>query len=75
MFDSLIQLSIIFIGAFSAYLLGSQKRSTRKWGFILRFLRQVPFAILFYMYNQHLMFIAAIVYLFVWGIGLRKNWK
>jgi len=75
MFDYLVQLSIIFIGAISAYLLGSQKRNQRKWGFILRFLRQIPFAVLFYMYNQHLMFIAAIVYLFIWGIGLRKNWR
>ena len=74
MFDYLIQLLIISVGAFSAYLLGSQKQNTRKWGFVLRFLRQIPFAILFYMHNQYLMFIAAIIYLFVWGLGLRKNW-
>lgn len=75
MFDYFIQILIISSGIISAWLLGKTKQTTRRWGFVIRILRQVPFAILFFRGEQNLMFIAAIIYLFVWGNGLRNSWR
>jgi len=74
-FDYLIQILIIFSGIASAWLLGVRVYRVRRFGYIINILRQIPFAILFFRADQNLMFIAAIVYLFVWGYGLKNNWK
>ena len=75
MFLKSVQILVISLGAISAFLLSRKTPRKKRWGYAIRVLRQIPFAILFVCGEQWLMVFAAIGYAIIWGIGLKNNWR
>ncbi len=73
--DTIIQCSIVVSGLVSTYLLSRKTYTKRRWGYVIRIFRQIPWILLFYLGEQWIMSMAAIGYIVMWSIGTKNNWN
>lgn len=68
------QIFIFILGGLSIYLVGSNDKKTRKYGYIFGLLSQPFWIYSAYINNQNGILFLSLWYTYSWGRGIYKHW-